>query len=101
MQDGRQVHVIERDLKEPNRINGEWLQPGGYLKLIELGIEGKQKQKKKHKKTKTKTNKQINVKETHTLYKTNMTHFLNSKLLILFMKNCCCLHLVPKILYLF
>ncbi|KAK6939757.1 Squalene epoxidase [Dillenia turbinata] len=37
--DGRQVHVIERDLAEPDRIVGELLQPGGYLKLIELGLE--------------------------------------------------------------
>ncbi|ONK74548.1 uncharacterized protein A4U43_C03F7540 [Asparagus officinalis] len=36
--DGRQVHVIERDLREPDRIVGELLQPGGYMKLIELGI---------------------------------------------------------------
>lgn len=40
-QDGRRVHVIERDLSEPDRIVGELLQPGGYLKLIELGLEGK------------------------------------------------------------
>lgn len=40
-QDGRQVHVIERDFTEPDRIVGELLQPGGYLKLIELGLEGK------------------------------------------------------------
>ncbi|XP_050367170.1 squalene monooxygenase SE1-like [Argentina anserina] len=33
-------HVIERDLSEPDRIVGELLQPGGYLKLIELGLEG-------------------------------------------------------------
>lgn len=32
--------MIERDLKEPDRIVGELLQPGGYLKLIELGLEG-------------------------------------------------------------
>ncbi|KAJ4962314.1 hypothetical protein NE237_022253 [Protea cynaroides] len=38
-QDGRRVHVIERDLTEPDRIVGELLQPGGYLKLIELGLE--------------------------------------------------------------
>ncbi|KAJ0103317.1 hypothetical protein Patl1_04844 [Pistacia atlantica] len=38
--DGRRVHVIERDLTEPDRIVGELLQPGGYLKLIELGLEG-------------------------------------------------------------
>ncbi|WCJ25119.1 squalene epoxidase 2 [Euphorbia peplus] len=37
--DGRQVRVIERDLNEPDRIVGELLQPGGYLKLIDLGLE--------------------------------------------------------------
>ncbi|KAI4315103.1 hypothetical protein L6164_027949 [Bauhinia variegata] len=37
--DGRRVHVLERDLTEPDRIVGELLQPGGYLKLIELGLE--------------------------------------------------------------
>ncbi|RYR71538.1 hypothetical protein Ahy_A02g005787 [Arachis hypogaea] len=37
--DGRQVHVIERDLNEPDRIVGELLQPGGYLKLLELGLQ--------------------------------------------------------------
>jgi hypothetical protein len=42
LQDGRRVHVIERDLSEPDRIVGELLQPGGYLKLLELGLEGKQ-----------------------------------------------------------
>ena len=41
LQEGRRVHVIERDLSEPDRIVGELLQPGGYLKLIELGLEGK------------------------------------------------------------
>lgn len=35
------MQVIERDLTEPDRIVGELLQPGGYLKLIELGLEGK------------------------------------------------------------
>ena len=35
------MHVIERDLSEPDRIVGELLQPGGYLKLLELGLEGK------------------------------------------------------------
>ncbi|KAJ0101442.1 hypothetical protein Patl1_04853 [Pistacia atlantica] len=40
--DGRRVHVIERDLTEPDRIVGELLQPGGYLKLIELGLEGQE-----------------------------------------------------------
>ena len=34
------MHVIERDLTEPDRIVGELLQPGGYLNLIELGLEG-------------------------------------------------------------
>ncbi|KAG4175856.1 hypothetical protein ERO13_A11G211700v2, partial [Gossypium hirsutum] len=38
-QDGRRVRVIERDLTEPDRIVGEILQPGGYLKLAELGLE--------------------------------------------------------------
>ncbi|OIW13652.1 hypothetical protein TanjilG_07994 [Lupinus angustifolius] len=37
--DGRRVHVIERDLTEPDRTVGELLQPGGYLKLTELGLE--------------------------------------------------------------
>ncbi|ESR35962.1 Squalene monooxygenase [Citrus sinensis] len=37
--DGRRVHVIERDLCQPDRIVGELLQPGGYLKLVELGLE--------------------------------------------------------------
>nr|UTK56352.1 squalene epoxidase 2 [Crataegus pinnatifida] len=37
--EGRRVHVIERDLTEPDRIVGELLQPGGYLRLIELGLE--------------------------------------------------------------
>ncbi|KAF3786648.1 Squalene monooxygenase [Nymphaea thermarum] len=37
--DGRRVHLIERDLTEPDRIVGELLQPGGYLKLVELGLD--------------------------------------------------------------
>ncbi|CAN1131416.1 Squalene monooxygenase SE2 [Linum perenne] len=37
--DGRQVVVIERDMTEPDRIVGELLQPGGYLKLVELGLQ--------------------------------------------------------------
>jgi len=48
LQEGRNVHVIERDLTEPDRIVGELLQPGGYLKLIELGIEGLSKKEKKN-----------------------------------------------------
>lgn len=39
--DGRRVTVIERDLKEPDRIVGELLQPGGRQALHELGLEGK------------------------------------------------------------
>ncbi|KVH93409.1 Squalene epoxidase [Cynara cardunculus var. scolymus] len=39
--DGRRVHVLERDLAEPDRIVGEVLHPGGYMKLMELGLEGK------------------------------------------------------------
>ncbi|XP_020490685.1 squalene monooxygenase [Labrus bergylta] len=38
--DGRRVTVVERDLKEPDRIVGELLQPGGYKALKELGLEG-------------------------------------------------------------
>ncbi|CAL9775579.1 unnamed protein product [Musa acuminata subsp. burmannicoides] len=37
--DGRRVHVIERDLAEPDTIVGEILQPGGCLNLLELGLE--------------------------------------------------------------
>ncbi|KAJ4833976.1 hypothetical protein Tsubulata_027450 [Turnera subulata] len=37
--DGWRVHVIERDLTEPQRMAGEFLQPGGYLKLIELDLQ--------------------------------------------------------------
>ncbi|XP_072908924.1 squalene monooxygenase isoform X2 [Hemitrygon akajei] len=36
---GRNVTVIERDLKEPDRIVGELLQPGGYRALRALGLE--------------------------------------------------------------
>ncbi|XP_076592307.1 squalene monooxygenase [Chaetodon auriga] len=38
--DGRRVTVVERDLKEPDRIVGELLQPGGYRALRELGLHG-------------------------------------------------------------
>uniref|UniRef100_A0A4X2L0J8 Squalene monooxygenase n=1 Tax=Vombatus ursinus TaxID=29139 RepID=A0A4X2L0J8_VOMUR len=38
--DGRKVTVIERDLKEPDRILGELLQPGGFCALKDLGLEG-------------------------------------------------------------
>ena len=38
--DGRQVVVIERDLKEPDRIIGELLQPGGCRALSKLGLAG-------------------------------------------------------------
>lgn len=37
--DGRRVVVVERDLKEPDRIVGELLQPGGYRALKALGLE--------------------------------------------------------------
>eukprot|EP01119_Soliformovum_irregulare_P004493 TRINITY_DN15517_c0_g1_i1.p1 TRINITY_DN15517_c0_g1~~TRINITY_DN15517_c0_g1_i1.p1 ORF type:complete len:504 (-),score=92.18 TRINITY_DN15517_c0_g1_i1:13-1500(-) len=36
---GRSVCILERDLKEPDRIVGELLQPGGILRLEELGLE--------------------------------------------------------------
>jgi len=38
--DGRRVVVIERDLKEPDRIVGELLQPGGWQALNKLGLAG-------------------------------------------------------------
>ncbi|XP_076935129.1 squalene monooxygenase SE1-like [Bidens hawaiensis] len=37
--DGRRVLVIERDLGLQDRIVGELLQPGGYMKLIQLDLE--------------------------------------------------------------
>lgn len=37
-QAGRRVLLIERDLKQPDRIIGELLQPGGYLMLKKLGL---------------------------------------------------------------
>ncbi|CAA7023368.1 unnamed protein product [Microthlaspi erraticum] len=37
--DGRRVHVIERDLKEPERFMGELMQAGGRLMLANLGLE--------------------------------------------------------------
>ncbi len=36
--DGRRVLLLERDLSVPDRIIGELLQPGGYMKLKELGL---------------------------------------------------------------
>lgn len=39
-QDGRNVLIVERDLSEPDRIVGELLQPGGYLALEKLGLQG-------------------------------------------------------------
>ncbi|CAN8252162.1 unnamed protein product [Cochlearia groenlandica] len=37
--DGRKVHVIERDMREPDRIMGEIMQPGGRLFLSKLGLQ--------------------------------------------------------------
>ena len=37
---GRHVTVIERQMEAPDRIVGEFLQPGGYKKMVELGIDG-------------------------------------------------------------
>jgi squalene monooxygenase len=39
-EDGRKVLLLERDLKEPDRIVGELMQPGGMNALKELGMEG-------------------------------------------------------------
>jgi len=38
--DGRRVVIIERDLKEPDRIVGELMQPGGCRALNTLGLGG-------------------------------------------------------------
>ncbi|KAA3465387.1 Squalene monooxygenase [Gossypium australe] len=40
--EGRRVRVIKRDLNQPDKIVGELLQPEGYLKLLELGLQGMQ-----------------------------------------------------------
>ncbi|KAG2316712.1 hypothetical protein Bca4012_067551 [Brassica carinata] len=37
--DGRRVHVIERDMREPVRMMGEFMQPGGRLLLSKLGLQ--------------------------------------------------------------
>ncbi|CAN6906854.1 unnamed protein product [Brassica oleracea] len=37
--DGRRVHVIERDMREPERIMGEVMQPGGRFMLSKLGLQ--------------------------------------------------------------
>jgi FAD binding domain len=37
---GRSVILLEKNLKEPDRIVGELLQPGGVWALEKLGIEG-------------------------------------------------------------
>lgn len=39
-EDGRKVLLLERDLKEPDRIVGELMQPGGMQALKQLGMEG-------------------------------------------------------------
>lgn len=39
--DGRKFTVIERDLKEPDGIVGELLQPGGVQALAKLGLSSK------------------------------------------------------------
>jgi squalene monooxygenase len=38
--DGRRVLAIERDMREPERMMGEFMQPGGRLMLSKLGLEG-------------------------------------------------------------
>lgn len=37
---GRSVLLLEKSLKEPDRIVGELLQPGGVRALEELGLKG-------------------------------------------------------------
>lgn len=46
--DGRRVTVVERDMREPDRIVGELLQPGGYRALRRLGLEGQWEKKEKN-----------------------------------------------------
>lgn len=36
--EGRRVLVLEKSLSQPDRIVGELLQPGGFLKLRDLGL---------------------------------------------------------------
>ena len=38
--EGRKVVVVERDMKQPDRIVGELLQPGGRRALEALGLKG-------------------------------------------------------------
>jgi squalene monooxygenase len=38
---GRSVILLEKSLKEPKRIVGELLQPGGVMALKKLGLRGK------------------------------------------------------------
>lgn len=40
MQAGRRVLVLEKCLEQPDRIVGELLQPGGYLMLKKMKLEG-------------------------------------------------------------
>lgn len=37
---GRQVVVVERQMEAPDRIVGEFLQPGGYNMMKKLGVDG-------------------------------------------------------------
>lgn len=39
LQEGRRILLLERDLSQPDRIVGELLQPGGYQKLVALGLD--------------------------------------------------------------
>ncbi|CAH8272065.1 unnamed protein product [Arabidopsis lyrata] len=37
--DGRRVHIIERDMREPERMMGEFMQPGGRFMLSKLDLQ--------------------------------------------------------------
>lgn len=39
--DGRKVTVLERDMRQPDRIVGETIQPGGIETLAQLGLTGR------------------------------------------------------------
>lgn len=38
--EGRKVVVFEKDMRKPDRIVGELMQPGGVLQLQRLGLQG-------------------------------------------------------------
>lgn len=39
MQNGKRVLLLERELSQPERYVGEFLQPGGIMRLKDMGLE--------------------------------------------------------------